>query len=280
MAENKFSRIQLRRGTKANLKLINPMLKEGEPISEIDTGRMKIGDGINRYNKLKYVGGGAGSGTPSIVSFTITKATTNTGDVYNSSLIPNGCTISELVLSYSISASPDNIKITSQSEEYLNENYPENLTGNITISDVDISSDTTFKLTLVTDDTSVSANTILNFTSYYYFTTIQSDSLPFLDTSRNDSDMTEYSKKLVSLRTLTTSNINCGANEYIYILLPTSIYGSISPVFTDTSNNFPGGFIKIGKLTTQIINKYGYSDTFDVYRSMNHTLGTKSFKIS
>ena len=57
MASNRFSRIQLRGGTKKELKDINPMLKEREPIVEYDTGRMKIGDGVNRYNNLKYVDG-------------------------------------------------------------------------------------------------------------------------------------------------------------------------------------------------------------------------------
>jgi len=280
MAENKFSRIQLRRGMKANLKLVNPMLKEGEPISEIDTGRLKIGDGINRYNSLKYVGGGSG-GAPSIVSFIIKSAKTNTGDIYSSSLIPNGCTISELVLYYTISSNPDNIKITSSTDEYYNESYPEGLSGELKISNVSITEDKTFTVTLITDETTVTENVVLNFSPYYYYATIQSSTIPFLDSSRNDSDMGEYTKNLISSRSFTTENISCDPNEYIYILLPTIHFGSSQYVsFTDISNNFTGGFVLIGGSTTQIINKYGHADSFNVYRSMNHSLGTKSFKIS
>jgi len=48
--------IQLRRDTVANWLLINPILNQGEPGFEIDTGKMKIGDGINKWKNLNYTG--------------------------------------------------------------------------------------------------------------------------------------------------------------------------------------------------------------------------------
>lgn len=48
--------IQLRRGQSAEWERVNPILKAGEPGFEIDTGRLKIGDGTSRYNDLEYVG--------------------------------------------------------------------------------------------------------------------------------------------------------------------------------------------------------------------------------
>ena len=54
-----IQKIQLKRGTKNVLDLV---LKDsnkpasGEPIYELDTGRLKIGDGINDYAKLAYFG--------------------------------------------------------------------------------------------------------------------------------------------------------------------------------------------------------------------------------
>lgn len=48
--------IQLRRGQSAEWERVNPILKAGEPGFEIDTGRLKIGDGTFRYNDLEYVG--------------------------------------------------------------------------------------------------------------------------------------------------------------------------------------------------------------------------------
>ena len=54
MARNKFTRIQLRRDSKDNLKRQNPVPRAGEPIVEIDTGLMKIGDGEKEWNDLEY----------------------------------------------------------------------------------------------------------------------------------------------------------------------------------------------------------------------------------
>jgi hypothetical protein len=49
------SRIQLRNDTAANWKAANPVLLKGELGIEIDTRKLKIGDGISAYTGLKYV---------------------------------------------------------------------------------------------------------------------------------------------------------------------------------------------------------------------------------
>lgn len=49
------SRIQIRNDTAANWKAANPVLLKGELGIEIDTRKMKIGDGISVYTALKYV---------------------------------------------------------------------------------------------------------------------------------------------------------------------------------------------------------------------------------
>lgn len=46
------TKIQVRRDTAANWRTSNPVLSQGEPSVEIDTGIQKIGDGITRYNDL------------------------------------------------------------------------------------------------------------------------------------------------------------------------------------------------------------------------------------
>lgn len=48
-------RIQLRRDAASSWVAANPILGQGEPGVEIDTKRMKIGDGINHWNDLPYV---------------------------------------------------------------------------------------------------------------------------------------------------------------------------------------------------------------------------------
>lgn len=46
--------IQLRRDTAANWTAQNPILAQGEPALETDTGRLKFGDGTTNYNSLPY----------------------------------------------------------------------------------------------------------------------------------------------------------------------------------------------------------------------------------
>lgn len=46
--------IQLRRDTSANWTAQNPVLAQGEPALELDTGKLKFGDGTTTYNSLPY----------------------------------------------------------------------------------------------------------------------------------------------------------------------------------------------------------------------------------
>jgi hypothetical protein len=50
------TKIQARRDTRANWETANPVLSQGEPGLEIDTGRFKFGDGVTKYNELPHVG--------------------------------------------------------------------------------------------------------------------------------------------------------------------------------------------------------------------------------
>jgi len=48
------SKIKLRRDTAANWQFVNPLLSEGEPGIETDTGKIKYGDGTSYWNDLPY----------------------------------------------------------------------------------------------------------------------------------------------------------------------------------------------------------------------------------
>ena len=48
------NRIQLRRDTAANWTRVNPVLEDGEPGLEIDTNRVKYGDGNTVWTALAY----------------------------------------------------------------------------------------------------------------------------------------------------------------------------------------------------------------------------------
>lgn len=56
----RFEDIQFRRGTAAEWFAVNPVLDEGEPGFETDTGKLKVGDGSSTWNGLSYFVGGAG----------------------------------------------------------------------------------------------------------------------------------------------------------------------------------------------------------------------------
>lgn len=60
-------RIQSRRGTAAQWTSANPVLFDGEPGYEKDTGKMKIGDGTTAWNSLPYF---ASSPTPTSYTHT------------------------------------------------------------------------------------------------------------------------------------------------------------------------------------------------------------------
>lgn len=48
----------LRRGTSSAWASVNPILMAGEPAFELDTNKLKVGDGTTPYNDLPYINGG------------------------------------------------------------------------------------------------------------------------------------------------------------------------------------------------------------------------------
>jgi len=54
-------KIQLRRGLAANWTSSNPTLAEGELGLETDTGKFKVGNGVNQWTGLSYSSGVAGA---------------------------------------------------------------------------------------------------------------------------------------------------------------------------------------------------------------------------
>ena len=56
MTEVKINAVLLfKKGTKAELEASSSIPREGEPIFETDTGRLKVGDGVSAYTNLSYV---------------------------------------------------------------------------------------------------------------------------------------------------------------------------------------------------------------------------------
>ena len=59
---NYFTTIQVRRDVSANWSIKNPTLASGEFGYELDTVRLKIGDGVTPWNFLDYFAGSGGGG--------------------------------------------------------------------------------------------------------------------------------------------------------------------------------------------------------------------------
>ena len=55
MAEVIQHTYQFKRGTSQKWAAQNPVLRQGEPGFEYDTGKFKIGDGITPWNYLPYI---------------------------------------------------------------------------------------------------------------------------------------------------------------------------------------------------------------------------------
>lgn len=53
---------KLRRGYAAEWTAKNPTLQAGEPGFEIDTRKLKVGNGVLAWNSLPYIGGAGGGG--------------------------------------------------------------------------------------------------------------------------------------------------------------------------------------------------------------------------
>lgn len=64
MAEIIKTTFQFRRGTASVWGRNNPILQRGEPGFEIDTHKLKVGDGQTEWNNLPYIGGSEWSISP------------------------------------------------------------------------------------------------------------------------------------------------------------------------------------------------------------------------
>jgi microcystin-dependent protein len=61
MATRTFSgTLQNKTGTAAAWASVNPTLPKGQIGVELDTNKIKVGDGVNAWNSLNYIGGGSG----------------------------------------------------------------------------------------------------------------------------------------------------------------------------------------------------------------------------
>lgn len=177
--------------------------------------------------------------------------TSNTSTVLEKGRLVNGVIINWTYSKRIISQLLDGVPIDLNTRSYL---YNSTLT-----------SDKRFTLTASDVSKTFSKDISFNFYNGVYWGTSS-------NTTYNDTFIMNLSKELRSNRNKTFS-VNCMENEYIYYCIPTN-YGT--PTFT--VGGFTGGFNKVS--TIQFRNSYGYTESYDIYKSTNSNLGNTTVVVS
>jgi hypothetical protein len=92
------AKLQLRRGNAAQWTAANPLLAEGEMAVELDTGKFKVGNGIQLWNQLDY---STNFGEEDVKNALVNLLTNSTGTIswfYNTvtNLISSSATLSSI----------------------------------------------------------------------------------------------------------------------------------------------------------------------------------------
>lgn len=301
MASNKFTRIQLRRGTKETLRSINPKPRSGEPIVETDTGRMKIGDGSHTWNELSYcneiparisnisqgVVSGYYNGDPNTV---IDIAPSDS----NAQIIPSGIVITTVSINYEVTSTPVDAYIIIGDKKY---EYIIDDTGNkISIIDYISNAQSGSIVITLTDGQEIKTDTMIVFvikahdsdTLFKNEFEIKFGEYIYYGYSPEDASYGDLpNNKLISSRNgaYKIDKLDNVENNYIHFYLPDIIYNQLSsfgetqPIFTDQASGFPGGFKKMDD-NLSITNSWGGESTYTHYISAHPDLGSVMIIIS
>ena len=136
-----------------------------------------------------------------------------------------------------------------------------------TLSDLSLKANKTYTLKAMDKKDASSSRTLsINFYNGVYF------GAAAIPSSINASFILSLSKTLQNSKSKTFT-CNSGSNQYIWYALPTRLG---TPTFN--VGGFDGGFNKVS--TFNFKNSSGYSENYDVYRSLNSNLGNKTVKAS
>ena len=154
-----------------------------------------------------------------------------------------------LILNWSYNKTPtyqklDNVLIDNELRKYTVEK--------------EISSNTSFKLEVSDGKTTVNRTASINFYNGRYYGVSNSETY--------DSDFILSLNKTLTNSRACNFTVNCGPGQYIFFAIPTR-FGT--PKFT--VGGFEGGFSKVA--TIIYVNKYEYSESYDIYKSDNDNLG-------
>ena len=122
----------------------------------------------------------------------------------------------------------------------------------------EITANKSFSLSATDGKTTVNRTASINFYNGRYYGVSNSETY--------DSDFILSLNKTLTNSRACNFTVNCGPGQYIFFAIPTR-FGT--PTFT--VGGFSGGFNKIN--TISFVNKFGYSESYDIWKSTNSNLG-------
>lgn len=191
------------------------------------------------------------------IAFVFASATNATNEI--------GSTVTETVITWSFNKEPktQTIKFGSEVAEVLDKSIRSK-----TYSGKTITSNTSIVIT-ATDERNAQASRTLNITFQprAYWGVAQNKEI------YDSADILALSGSALTSTRTRNINVNAGEGEHIIYAIPSS-FGT--PTFK--INGFEGGFVKVG--TINFTNASGYSQNYDVYKSVNPNLGSTQVVVS
>lgn len=174
-----------------------------------------------------------------------------------------GATVTATDVAWTLNKEPktQKIKFSSEAEETLGtEVRSKSYTGK------SVTSNAVIKLTVTDErDASVSKQVTISFQPKVYWGASSKESL-------ESADILALASNALAGSRARTFSVNAGAGEYIYYAIPSS-FGT--PTFN--VGGFDGGFVKVGTVSHQ--NASGYTQNYDVWKSVNAALGQTSVTV-
>lgn len=191
------------------------------------------------------------------IAFVSASATNATNEI--------GSTVTETVITWSFNKEPkiQTIKFGSEVAEVLDKSIRSK-----TYSGKTIASNTSIVIT-ATDERNAQASRTLNITFQprAYWGVAQNKEI------YDSADILALSESALTSTRTRNINVNAGEGEHIIYAIPSN-FGT--PTFK--INGFEGGFVKVG--TINFTNASGYSQNYDVYKSVNPNLGSTQVVVS
>lgn len=191
------------------------------------------------------------------IAFASASATNATNEI--------GSTVTETVITWSFNKEPktQTIKFGSEVAEVLDKSIRSK-----TYSGKTITSNTSIVIT-ATDERNAQASRTLNITFQprAYWGVAQNKEI------YDSADILALSESALTSTRTRNINVNAGEGEHIIYAIPSN-FGT--PTFK--INGFEGGFVKVG--TINFTNASGYSQNYDVYKSVNPDLGSTQVVVS